>query len=141
MTERLTCGLVSRFFTVLRVSQKNEVAKLLKVDRPVDAINEFERDKMFLRMVQEAGKLSLLSHYLDEVCRPLTAINGTQATVVAVDEFATMAKAVRGISDDFMTSDTHHPGYVLIPATKFSELQAAEHALGYVAPSAPSKGH
>lgn len=39
------------------------------------------------------------------------------------------AEALRGISDDFMTSERHHPGYVLIPAAKFEKLCVAERAL------------
>ncbi len=34
--------------------------------------------------------------------------------------------AVRGISDDYQTSEVHHPYHVLIPLAKFEQLQAAE---------------
>lgn len=36
------------------------------------------------------------------------------------------AKAIIGISDDYMTSEKHHPRHVLIPTAKFEELVAAE---------------
>jgi hypothetical protein len=34
-------------------------------------------------------------------------------------------EAVEGIADDYMTSETHHPGYVLIPTAKFETITAA----------------
>lgn len=34
-------------------------------------------------------------------------------------------EAVEGIADDYMTSETHHPGYVLIPTAKFEQILAA----------------
>jgi hypothetical protein len=34
-------------------------------------------------------------------------------------------EAVEGIADDYMTSETHHPGYVLIPTAKFETILAA----------------
>jgi hypothetical protein len=37
--------------------------------------------------------------------------------------------ALSGVSDDFMTSEVHHPGYVLIPTAKFEQLCRAEAAL------------
>jgi len=55
---------------------------------------------------------------------------GGQAKEV-MDEFrATFAlkrllEAVRPIADDFMTSETHHPGYVLIPTARFDAIRAA----------------
>lgn len=36
--------------------------------------------------------------------------------------------AIAGIEDDFMTSERHHPGYVLIPTEKFEALRAAASA-------------
>jgi len=38
---------------------------------------------------------------------------------------AALAKALEGFDDDYMTSETHHPGYVLIPTAKFEEIQTA----------------
>lgn len=38
----------------------------------------------------------------------------------------TATDAVRGITDDYMTSEVHHPGYVLIPAARFDMLCEAE---------------
>lgn len=37
--------------------------------------------------------------------------------------------ALTGISDDYMTSDTHHPGHVVIPVGRFDLLLNAEEAL------------
>lgn len=31
-------------------------------------------------------------------------------------------QALSGLADDYMTSETHHPGYVLIPTAKFEKL-------------------
>lgn len=36
--------------------------------------------------------------------------------------------AIVGISDDYMTSEAHHPGHVLIPVARFEKLVAAERA-------------
>lgn len=36
--------------------------------------------------------------------------------------------AIAGVSSDFMTSENHHPGYVLIPTAKFEQLRAADPA-------------
>lgn len=33
--------------------------------------------------------------------------------------------ALSGIADDYMTSEQHHPGYVLIPTAKFEQLRSA----------------
>jgi hypothetical protein len=37
-----------------------------------------------------------------------------------------LEERVRGLADDYMTSEHHHPGYVLIPTAKFKELCGAE---------------
>lgn len=37
----------------------------------------------------------------------------------------TLRRAVEGIADDYMTSETHHPGYVLIPTWKFEQIVAS----------------
>jgi len=34
-------------------------------------------------------------------------------------------EAVMGIDDDYMTSEKHHPGYVLIPTAKFEAIRSA----------------
>lgn len=36
-----------------------------------------------------------------------------------------LRKALAGFDDDYMTSENHHPGYVLIPTAKFDEIRAA----------------
>lgn len=38
---------------------------------------------------------------------------------------STLREAVEGIDDDYMTSENHHPGYVLIPTAKFEAIRAA----------------
>lgn len=44
-------------------------------------------------------------------------------TILALDN--TLRSAVEGIGDDYMTSERHHPGYVLIPTAKFDAILAA----------------
>lgn len=36
-----------------------------------------------------------------------------------------LVNAVQGIADDYMTSENHHPGYVLIPTEKFDAIRVA----------------
>ena len=60
--------------------------------------------------------------------RKLADFLATRAAPPAMDREA-VEIAVRGISDDFMTSETHHPGYVLIPLAKCVQLQGAEASL------------
>jgi len=36
-----------------------------------------------------------------------------------------LMEALRGFADDYMTSETHHPGYVLIPTSKFERICSA----------------
>lgn len=36
-----------------------------------------------------------------------------------------LREAIEGIDDDYMTSEKHHPGYVLIPTVKFEQMVAA----------------
>jgi hypothetical protein len=38
---------------------------------------------------------------------------------------ASLRAACEGIADDYMTSENHHPGYVLIPTAKFEAIRAA----------------
>ena len=40
---------------------------------------------------------------------------------------ALLRAAISGVDRDFMTSEKHHPGYVLIPAAKFEQLCVALH--------------
>lgn len=37
-------------------------------------------------------------------------------------EIERLRQAVEGIDDDYMTSEHHHPGYVLIPTAKFEAI-------------------
>jgi hypothetical protein len=36
-----------------------------------------------------------------------------------------LLQALKGFDDDFLTSDTHHPGYVLIPTEVFERIRTA----------------
>lgn len=40
----------------------------------------------------------------------------------------TLAAALAGVDDDFMTGEAHHAGYILIPSSKFAELREALHS-------------
>jgi hypothetical protein len=58
-----------------------------------------------------------------------------------------LRKAVEGIDDDYMTSEHHHPGYVLIPTAKFEAIRdalvpspALEAVKATVGTHAPSSG-
>ncbi|WP_230770567.1 hypothetical protein [Sphingomonas sp. Leaf4] len=48
------------------------------------------------------------------------------ARVALASAPASVSAAVRGITDDYMTSEVHHPGYVLIPTARFDMLRQAE---------------
>lgn len=43
----------------------------------------------------------------------------------AAAEVARLREALDGFSDDYMTSEAHHPGYVLIPTAKFEAIRQA----------------
>lgn len=45
------------------------------------------------------------------------------ATLIARHE--ALVEALKGFDDDFLTSDTHHPGYVLIPTEVFERVRTA----------------
>lgn len=51
------------------------------------------------------------------------------ASVARIEELEAAAAGLReaceGIDRDYMTSDEHHPGYVLIPTAKFDAIRAA----------------
>ncbi|ARS27646.1 hypothetical protein [Sphingomonas sp. KC8] len=46
----------------------------------------------------------------------------TRATPPAQDA---LREALEGFADDYITSENHHPGYVLIPTAKFERICAA----------------
>lgn len=56
-----------------------------------------------------------------------------QRAVAAESQAQLAREALLGVSSDFMTSENHHPGFVLIPTTRFEQLRAAEAALAKVA--------
>jgi len=45
--------------------------------------------------------------------------------VEGVENFRALFAAVKGIDDDYMTSELHHPDYVLIPTAKFEAIRTA----------------
>lgn len=47
--------------------------------------------------------------------------------------------ACDGIDADYMTSEKHHPGYVLIPTVKFQAIIAARQALSPTSEDQPCK--
>lgn len=51
------------------------------------------------------------------------------ATKDARSEIARLREALDGFGSDCMTSERHHPGYVLIPKTQFDRIMAARSAL------------
>jgi len=53
------------------------------------------------------------------------ALSALKAPPTPAVEREGLAEAVRGIDDDYMTSEAHHPGYVLIPVAKFEALRLA----------------
>lgn len=63
-----------------------------------------------------------------DICELLDRI--ANATTAQPD-IAALVEAATGIDDDYMTSDAHHPGYVLIPTAKFEAIRAAISAAGH----------
>jgi len=49
-----------------------------------------------------------------------------------------ITQAIVGITEDYVTSENHHPGYVLIPTERFDRLKRAE-AIIVAHPAAPQK--
>jgi hypothetical protein len=79
------------------------------------------------------------SAYLDEIC---VDSNDSQTLIEVIEEHeleghkvvplylhppesSGLIAACSGIDDDYMTSEKHHPGYVLIPTTKFEAIRSA----------------
>jgi NADH:ubiquinone oxidoreductase subunit D len=50
----------------------------------------------------------------------------TERAVAAEARATRMEEALTGIADDYMTSEKHHSGYVLIPTAKFEQLCALQ---------------
>ncbi|CZT33299.1 hypothetical protein [Rhizobium sp. 9140] len=51
--------------------------------------------------------------------------DGECVVEAGIPRISTLRAAVEGIADDYMTSETHHPGWVLIPQVKFDAICAA----------------
>lgn len=67
-------------------------------------------------------------HWLCEDCRDGENIDAAlcrEAPKLYTEPLAHLRTACEGIADDYMTSEHHHPGYVLIPTAKFEEIRAA----------------
>jgi len=63
--------------------------------------------------------------WLDDVAKQIEAGKGAVIPFyIALDALVALAASLVGITDDYMTSEQHHPGYVLIPAAKFEQLCA-----------------
>jgi len=61
---------------------------------------------------------------LRDVLRPLWASTGFEAQAFAAQR-SDLVEACSGIDADYMTSEQHHPGHVLIPTAKFEAIIAA----------------
>ena len=59
-------------------------------------------------------------------CKPeIFALTYDDASASTGLSQAAVAAALQGFADDYMTSENHHPGYVLIPTAKFDAIRAA----------------
>ncbi|WP_394662288.1 hypothetical protein [uncultured Sphingomonas sp.] len=85
MTERLTLALAAKFCTGLLLSQKQEIAARLGIERVGAGISSIDQDKMFLRAVRDAGKLGQLSAYIDALLPP-SRDHGRAGQLAVVDE-------------------------------------------------------
>lgn len=45
---------------------------------------------------------------------------------IASLDFRMLRDAIAGISDDWMSSKNHHPGWILIPEERFLKLRSAD---------------
>jgi hypothetical protein len=59
---------------------------------------------------------------MDDADALLSLIGQAQAPAPASSE---LVEALKGFDDDYMTSEAHHPGYVLIPTAKFEAIRQA----------------
>jgi len=68
-----------------------------------------------------------------------TASEYVEATAIAalLDRGERVLEAAGGIADDFMTSEHHHPGYVLIPTAKFEAIRTASGRMDNETPTPP----
>lgn len=78
-----------------------------------------ERDAAVKRADETRDELIIQSQRLRVTQKDLAALRSRLEAEPSEAE-----KAIEGITDDYMTSETHHPGYVLIPAAKFEQLRA-----------------
>lgn len=53
------------------------------------------------------------------------AADALRAIQSVLDREAGLRAACTGIDDDYMTSESHHPGHVLIPTDRFERIRAA----------------
>lgn len=54
-----------------------------------------------------------------------TTLDTLRQSAIALRKAREMESALVGFADDFMTSEAHHPGYVLIPTAKFDAIRSA----------------
>lgn len=74
--------------------------------------------------VLDAGAWSLHLHFGrgDGARKRMRAASDLLAAIATSSPDAELRAAVAGIADDYMTSEVHHPGYVLIPTDRFEKL-------------------
>ncbi|WP_300115084.1 hypothetical protein [Sphingobium sp.] len=97
--------------------------------QPDDAVREY-RELIAYNIIQGSAGIRAAEHAKDfktgNWTDALHSADAVISTLVAIgaaqDE---LRKAVHGIADDYMTSEAHHPGYVLIPTAKFEQIVAA----------------
>jgi len=97
--------------------------------QPDDAVREY-RELIAYNIIQGSAGIRAAEHAKDfktgNWTDALHSADAVISTLVAIgaaqDE---LRKAVEGIDDDYMTSEAHHPGYVLIPTAKFEQIVGA----------------
>lgn len=62
----------------------------------------------------------------DEIMSQCASAESVAAFNRVYNRLHALESALFGIDFDFMTSEAHHPGYVLIPSAKFEALCAAK---------------
>lgn len=95
--------------------------------RPYWHLNNPDGDEAADRIEALTEALRKAEKALGEQAMQYLALGGQAIELQAQLDAA--REALAGIGDDYMTSDKHHPGYVLIPAEKFDHLRVAANDL------------
>jgi hypothetical protein len=96
-----------------------------------------EPDTVFLRRILQMTEsdhyrspLRCLQDIQNQIMARLAALReyapGTGKETKDHLDFKMLQEAVRGIADDWMSSEQHHEGWVLIPELKFKRLRVAD---------------